>query len=144
MRTALALLVLLGCANGTPAVPGTIGDWTPDAWVDEGTVELRMTDPGQEPHWFPVWLVVIDDQVYVRLGSRAAGRFDRNLTKPVIGVRIGGKTFDRVRAVLAPELTARVTGAMADKYWLQGDIIVRHMNHPYTLRLEPEPAAATP
>jgi hypothetical protein len=25
-------------------------------------------------HWFPVWLVVIDDQVDVRLGARAATR----------------------------------------------------------------------
>jgi hypothetical protein len=113
-------------------------DWTPTAWADENTVDLRTTEPGSEPHWFPVWLAVIDGQLYVRLGSRAAGRFDSNATKPIIGVRIAGKTFDRVRGVLAPEMTDRVTAVMRDKYWLQGDIIVRHINHPYTLRLEPE------
>ena len=121
------------------AVPArAANDWTPTAWADQNTVELRTTEPGSEPHWFPVWLAVIDGQMYVRLGSRAAARFDGNATKPIIGVRIAGKTFDRVRGVLAPEMTDRVTAVMRDKYWLQGDIIVRHINHPYTLRLEPE------
>ena len=92
-------------------------DWTPAAWADENTVDLRTTEPGSEPYWFPVWLAVIDGQLYVRLGSRAAGRFDRNATKPIVGVRIAGKTFERVRGVLAPEMTDRVTAAMRDKYW---------------------------
>lgn len=132
MRTILAATALAVLA--VSAVLAT--DWTPTAWVDEGTVELRTTDPGAEPHWFPVWFVVIDGQLYVRLGSRAAGRFDRNVSKPVLGVRIAGTTFERVNAVEAPEMTPRVTTAMADKYWLHGDFIVRRMSHPYTLRLE--------
>ena len=122
--------------------PAVAADWTPRAWADEGTVELRTTDPGEAPHWFPVWLAVIDGQLYVRLGTRAAGRFDRNVTKPVIGLRIAGQTFERVRGVLAPDMTDAVTATMKEKYWLHGDIIVRHMSHPYTMRLEPEPAAA--
>jgi len=116
-------------------------DWTPAAWADENTVELRTTDPGEQPYWFPVWLAVVDGQLYVRLGSRAAGRFDRNVTKPILGVRIAGQTFERVRAVLAPDMTDRVRDVMADKYWTQGDFIVRRLNHPYLLRLEPEPAS---
>jgi len=131
---AAALLPLLLAA---PAWTATT-DWTPSAWADENTVDLRTTEPGSEPHWFPVWLAVVDGQLYVRLGSRAAARFDGNATKPIVGVRIAGKTFERVRGVLAPEMTDRVTAVMRDKYWLQGDIIVRHLNHPYTLRLEPE------
>lgn len=138
MRSALAAvlgIVLVASAKG-PAV------WNPPAWVEENTVELRTTDPGDEPHWFKVWHVVLDDQLYVRLGSRAAGRFDRNVSKPVMGVRIAGSTFERVRGVIVPEMTERVTTAMADKYWTQADFIVRHMNHPYTMRLdlEPEPS----
>ena len=132
MRAA-ALLALLAVAPAWGA-----DGWTPTAWTGENTVELRTTEPGTAPHWFPVWLAVIDGQMYVRLGSRAAARFDSNATKPIIGVRIAGKTFDRIRGVLAPEMTDRVTAAMRDKYWLQGDIVVRHMNHPYTMRLEPE------
>ena len=115
-------------------------DWTPAAWATENTVELRTTDPGAEPYWFPVWLAVVDGQLYVRLGSRAAGRFDRNTSKPIVGVRIAGLTFERVRAVEADDMIPKVTAAMRDKYWLQGDIIVRHVTHPYTLRLEPVPA----
>ena len=143
MRTTLLFLMVavgLACAQSdTNAPAATAAEWTPAAWANEGTVELRTTDPGEAPHWFPVWLVVIDGQLYVRLGSRAAGRFDRNATKPIVGVRIAGKTFDRVQGVLAPDMVERVTSAMADKYWLQGDFIVRRMDHPYTIRLEPEP-----
>ena len=41
--------------------------------------------------------------------------------------------------IVTPEMTDRVTAAMADKYWTQADFIVRRINHPYTMRLEPEP-----
>lgn len=132
----LAAAALLTALHVLPAHAADA--WTPAAWADENTVELRTTDPGSEPHWFPVWHVVLDDQLYVRLGSRAAGRFDRNATKPIVGVRIGGKTFDRVRGVVVPEMTPRIDAAMGDKYWLQGDILVRYVNHPYYMRLEPE------
>jgi hypothetical protein len=144
MRLAVALLVLIGCAESSPGTPAGPADWNPAAWTHESTVVLRTTDPGDAPHWFPVWLAVIDGQLYVRLGSRAAGRFDRNVTKPVIGVRIGGKEFDRVRGVVVPDMKQRVQDAMAEKYWLQGDVIVRHMDHPYTMRLEPVADGATP
>jgi len=135
MRIAVVLLSLAALA-APPSHAAT--DWTPPAWADENTVELRTTDPGSQPHWFPVWHVVLDDQLYVRLGSRAAGRFDRNATKPIMGVRIAGKTFERVRGVIVPEMTERVAAAMRDKYWTQADILVRYMSHPYTMRLEPE------
>lgn len=144
MRLLLALLVIVGCAGSAPGTPAAAADWKPAAWAPEGTVDLRTTDPGAEPHWSPVWLVVIDDQLYVRLGSRAAGRFDRNTTKPVMGVRIAGKEFDRVRGVVVPDMAQKVEAAMADKYWLQADFIVRRMNHPYTMRLEPVADGATP
>ncbi len=138
MRIALAASIAVTLLAG----PLRAAEWAPTAWTAEETVELRTTDPGAEPHWFPVWFVVIDGALYVRLGSRAAGRFDRNVSKPVIGVRIAGKTFERVQGILAPERIEQVTAAMADKYWLHGDWIVRRMAHPYTLRLEPVPEAA--
>lgn len=34
--------------------------WEPVRWSDEETVELRTAAPGEEPHWFKVWLVVLD------------------------------------------------------------------------------------
>jgi hypothetical protein len=134
MRT-LACLVMLA----TSAVAAPPAGWTPSEWVSASTVELATQSPGEEVHWFPVWLAVIDDQAYVRLGSRAAGRFDANVTKPFIGVRIAGKTFPRVRGVVVPEMADKVAAIMASKYWT--DVAVRYMTHPYTLRLDPEPSA---
>jgi hypothetical protein len=128
-----ALLALL------PVVPAWAEDgWTPAAWTDENTVELRTTEPGSEPHWFPVWLAVIDGQLYVRLGSRAAGRFDGNATKPIVGVRIAGKTFRLCHCDVDVYESAK---GVLDWVWPRlspGGVVVRHLNHPYTLRLEPE------
>lgn len=129
---ALALL----CA--TVAARVTAAEWAPRAWADASTVELRTTASGESEHWFPVWLVVIDDQVYVRLGPRAAERIEKNQTAPVIGVRIAGQQFERVRGVAAPDYAERVAKAMAAKYW--GDLVIHFFSHPLTLRLVPEPA----
>ena len=131
MRTG-ALLALLTLVT----VPARAADWTPSAYADESTLELRTTAAGEGEHWFPVWLVVIDDQVYVRLGSRAAGRIERNTTAPYVGVRVAGQEFARVRGTPTPEKTDAVAQAMGAKYW--SDVIVRHFNHPLTLRLAPE------
>jgi len=123
------------------AVTASASDWTPRAWADANTLEIRTTRAGEGEHWFPVWLVVFDDQVYVRLGTRAASRLERNVTAPWVGMRVAGQPFDRVKAVPVPALTERVAHAMAAKYW--SDLIVRHFSHPLTVRLEPasgEPA----
>ena len=118
------------------AAPVLAAEWKPSAYASESTIQLRTTAPGEGDHWFPVWLVVIDDQVYVRLGTRAAGRIERNTTTPYVGVRVAGQQFDRVKAVAVPESVERVARAMADKYWT--DVLVRHMDHPLTMRLLPE------
>ena len=76
LRT-LALIPLL-----LAAAPAVAADWTPRAWANASTIELRTTRPDEGEHWFPVWLVVIDNQVYVRLGSRAATRVEKNTTAP--------------------------------------------------------------
>ena len=112
--------------------------WTPPAWKDANTVELRTQTAGEAGHWFRVWIVVLDDQAYVRLGSRAASRIEKNTTSPYLGIRIQGQQFDRVKGVPAPAQAERVAKAMGEKYW--SDVFVRWFNHPLTLRLEPEPA----
>ena len=117
-------------------------DWKPPAYADASTIELRTTAPGEGEHWFPVWVVVVDGQVYVRLGARAASRIERNTTAPYVGVRILGQQFDRVRGVPAPEEAERVAAAMRAKYWT--DVIVRYMSHPLTLRLVPADDSANP
>lgn len=115
--------------------------WQPEAWADEDTVELRTQARGEEPHWFPVWVVVIDGQVYVRLGSRATERVESSVTKPILGLRVAGEEFPAVRGIPAPEAAEKVNAMMADKYW--SDIGIRLFSHPLTLRLEPDSAAAS-
>jgi hypothetical protein len=131
-RLGAVMLTLL-----TLAAPGVFaGSWEPAAFAKQDTLKLRTNCPDEGEHWFPVWLVVIDGQVYVRLGSRAAGRVECNSTKPFLGVEVAGQRFDHVRGVAAPDYAERVGKAMADKY--TSDIFVRFLSHPLTLRLVPE------
>jgi len=109
--------------------------WQPDRFASESTLELMTVDAEAGEHWFPVWLVVLDGDVYVRLGNRAAGRIERNTRKPLVSVRVAGETFEKVRADEAAEMTERVAAAMADKYW--SDVFIRHFAHPLTMRLTP-------
>lgn len=134
---ALVLVAAGGCAKQV-AVPS----WNPAAFGTVDTLEFLTVGPEEGPHWSTVWLVVLDDHVYVRLGSRAAERIQRNTTAPHVGVRIGGREYPRVRTEEAPAMVARVAAAMAEKY--TSDIFVRYSPHPLTLRLEPDPAAGTP
>lgn len=127
-------LVLALAALTFTALPARAADWNPEAFVSEDTLEF-LTVVGGDEHWSTVWLVVLDGQVYVRLGSRAAARFDGNATKPVVKVRIAGQQFDAVAGQSAPEMAGAVSAAMADKYTT--DIFVRWMDHPLTLRLVP-------
>jgi hypothetical protein len=118
------------------------GRWDPAAFATEDTLQLRTTRAGEGEHWFKVWLVVIDGQVYVRLGSRAAERIESNTTAPVLGVEVAGQRFDRVRGVPAPDYAERVAKAMAEKY--TSDIVVHLFSHPLTLRLVSGDLSAAP
>ncbi len=131
-----AVLLGLTVALFVASLGAVEGQWNPAAFATEGTLRLRTTRAGEGEHWFKVWLVVIDGQVYVRLGSRAAGRVESNTTAPDLGVEVAGQRFDRVRGVPAPDYADRVAKAMAAKY--TSDIIVHLISHPLTLRLVPE------
>ena len=131
-------LAMAVVAGALAAAPAPAADWDPQAFADESTLALRTTGREEGEHWSTVWLVVLDGQVYVRLGTRAAARIEGNTTAPDVGVRVKGRQFDRVRAVAAPEYAGRVAEAMAVKYW--GDVFARQFSHPLTMRLEPEAA----
>ena len=121
----------------TLVAPGAFAaSWEPATFAKQDTLKLRTNCPNEGEYWFPVWLVVIDGQVYVRLGSRAAGRVECNATAPFFGVEVAGQRFDHVRGVPAQDYAERVGKAMADKY--TSDIFVRFFSHPLTLRLVPE------
>ena len=120
----------------SPAMPSPAAEWSPAAFAKEDTLKLRTVGPEEGAYAFPVWLVVLDGQVYVRLGTRAADRVQRSTTAPYVGVEVAGQRFDRVRGVPAPEYAERVSKAMAEKY--TSDIFMRWFSHPLTLRLVPE------
>jgi len=110
--------------------------WDPQAFSKETTLEFLTVGPEEGQHWSTVWLVVIDGQVYIRLGTRAAERMTKNTTAPIVKVRIAGQEFDRVKAEAAPDMVEPVGKAMGEKYW--SDWLIRHFNHPLTMRLTPE------
>ena len=110
--------------------------WDPQAFSKESTLEFLTVGASEGEHWSTVWLVVIDGDLYIRLGSRAAGRMEQNTTAPYVKLRIAGQQFDRVKAEPAPDKVPQVAAAMGDKYW--SDVLVRHFNHPLTMRLVPE------
>ncbi|MDX2166952.1 MAG: hypothetical protein SF182_07815 [Deltaproteobacteria bacterium] len=128
--------LLLALTVAFAAAPA-LADWDPAAFSKEETLEFRTTAPGESEHWSTVWLVVIDGQVYMRLGSRAAGRVESNTTKPTLAIRIGGQTFEKVTAEPAPDMAEAVAKAMHEKYW--SDVFIQYFDHPLTLRLVPAP-----
>jgi len=133
MKLAATLLSLFLLSSATAAAAA---EWTPANWAAEETLQFLTDCPDEGEHWSYVWLVVLDGEVWVRLGSKAGGRVDCSKSKPMTSVKIGGQDFANVELVTVPEMTDRVADAMADKYWT--DIFVRYMSHPYTMKLVPK------
>ncbi len=127
--------VVLGLLLRSAPTSATDTHWMPAGWTDLDTLEMSTVGAEEGEHWFKVWLVVIDDGLYVRLGTRAVERVRHNTAAPYVGIRIAGQQFDRVKLVEAPGLTERVAAAMAEKYW--SDVLIRHFPHPMTARFEP-------
>jgi hypothetical protein len=128
MRAMLAGALLFAVAAAANAA-----EWNPNAWAKEDTIELVTVGPKEGPHTFPVWLVVIDGQLYLRLGNRAAERMRENTTQPYVGAKIAGQEFAKVRVQDAQEMEQAVAKAMSDKYW--SDMVIRYFPHPMTVRL---------
>jgi hypothetical protein len=129
--------VLAGCflVLVIAAVPARAA-WDPQAFGKENTLEFLTVGPDEGEHWSTVWLVVVDGQVYMRLGNRAADRMTKNTTSPIVKVRVAGQEFDRIKAEPAPDKAVPVANAMGEKYW--SDVLIRHFDHPLTMRLTPE------
>jgi hypothetical protein len=128
-----ALITVLSVATAAAGA----AEWDPQAFSKEDTLEYLTVGPEEGEHWSTVWLVVIDGQVYIRLGTRAAGRMEQNTTAPYVKVRIAGQQFDRVKAESVPDMVEPVAAAMGEKY--TSDFLIKYFNHPLTMRLTPEP-----
>jgi len=130
---AIFWIALIG---GASAANNPVPGWDPNAFRDQSTLQIMTVGPEEGEHWSNLWLVVLDGQLYVRLGDRSFGRVQKNTTSPYVKVKIGDKEFDKVRLEAAPEMADKVAAAMADKYFM--DILVRHESHPMTARLVAE------
>jgi len=90
--------------------------WNPASIAEQSTLEFLTVAPDEGEHWSTVWFVVIDGNVYLRLGPRAAKRIEKNTTAPRFKIRIGGEVYP-MRYQKVPEMADRIAAAMADKYW---------------------------
>lgn len=139
-KTSVLMTILVALAWPVMAADVVLPTWDVREFAEARTIELRTVGDEEGEYWSPVWVVVVDGTVFVRLGRRAADRIKFNATFPDVGVRVGGKQFERVHAEPAARDAERVAAAMAEKYWT--DIFVRWLSHPLTLRLVP--LAGTP
>ena len=85
--------------------------------ANQSTIEFLTVGAEEGEHWSTVWFVVIDGQLYVRLGTRAAKRIESNTTAPRLKVRVARSDVYPMRYEKAPDMAARIAAAMADKYW---------------------------
>ena len=106
-----------------------------EQFQDEDTLEVLTVDSSGEEYWSTFWLVVLDGEFYLRLGSRGSDRIKGHTKMPHVSVKIGGQQFDQVKAVDAPDKAEAVATAMADKYL--SDLFIRFFPHPMTVRLDP-------
>jgi hypothetical protein len=120
-----------------PTDPALAADWTPANWSAEDTLQFRTECPGEGEYWSYAWLVVLDGDVWVRLGTRASGRLHCSTTKMTTSIRIAGEQFEGVQMVNTPAMAEHVAAAMAAKY--STDIFVRYRTHPYTMKIIPNP-----
>ena len=110
--------------------------WDPARFASEDVLEFSSVSEQGEDHWSKVWLVVLDGDLYIRLGNRAVDRIEANVEAPYVGIRIADEQFDGVLTEAQPEMAERVAEAMSDKYWT--DFMASLFEHPLTLKLVEE------
>jgi hypothetical protein len=134
----LSLVLSIPFAAIASAEEKPVPGWDPAKFRQASTIKMMTTEPDVGEHWSNLWVVVIDEQPYVRLGERAYARIRKSTTSPYVKLKVAGMEFDRVKVKEMPDMKGKVATAMADKYWM--DILVRHESHPMVARLVPEAA----
>jgi hypothetical protein len=126
-----------------------IGSWTPEQL--RGIAEARELEiaghrgDGRAHRWLPIWVVCVDEQVYVRTWyRRTTGWFGQVTASGRARIRVPGVELDVVVADLGDEdrdLRAAVDRAYRAKYGTPGDEMVAGMitdaSAATTLRLMP-------
>jgi len=134
----LVAALFIASAGGARAAETAVPGWDPSTFRDESVIQIMTTEPDVGEHWSKLWVVVIDDQPFVRLGSRSYGRVQKNTTSPYVKLKVGDQEFDKVKLEEMPDMKDKVAAAMADKYFM--DKLIRYENHPMVARLVPEAA----
>ena len=78
-----------------------VQSWEP--FAKESTLEVLTIDQTTQEHWSKFWLVVIDEEMYLRLGSRGVARIAGNTTNPFVSIKLAGQRFDNVRVIPEPK-----------------------------------------
>jgi hypothetical protein len=133
----LSFVLSMGFALAGSAQDKAAPGWDPAVFRDASTIKIMTTEPDVGEHWSNLWVVVIDEQPYVRLGERAYGRIQKNTTSPYVKLKVADQEFVRVKLEEMPDMKEKVAAAMADKYWM--DILIRYEWHPMVARLVAEP-----
>jgi hypothetical protein len=140
---ASVMVLCVALALAARAADAPVPGWDLDQFRQASTIEVMTTEPDVGEHWSKLWVVVIDGQPYVRLGTRSYRRIQRNTTSPYVKLKLGEQEFDQVKLEEMPAMKAQVAAAMADKYWI--DVLIRYESHPMAARLVPAASApATP
>ncbi len=130
----LAGSFLLGLAmHAFAAIAASGATWNPADFASESTLEFFTINEAGEAHWATVWFVLVDGDVYVRLGERAQRRIEENIHQPVVKVRVAGREFDHVVVERVLGRNDEIAEAMADKYWTA--LFMPYMPERYTARL---------
>src|SRR5262245_42070807 len=69
-----------------------------EAVTDASIREVLTVDQNAQEHWSKVWLVVMNGQLYLRLGTRGAARVEGNTNKP-FSIKIAEHRSDNVRVI---------------------------------------------
>lgn len=139
MRTSVRILaraMLVSLAIALAPGPAYGEDWNPRSFSEEELLEFYTVNEAGEEHWAKVWFVLLEGEVYVRLGSRAEARIVENANAPIVKVRVAGRTYDRIVAEETPDKVGPVLDLMKDKYW--SAMFMGMMPDRFTVRLSAE------
>lgn len=131
MKGIVVALVALLCS----AVPA-LAAWTPEEWTDTKTLEYLTNCPEEGEYWSPVWLVVLEGELYISLGSKAQSRVDCSTMGPKTSIKIEGELYENLEMVPETDLAEAIEDARWDKYWT--NVFVGFAEHRH-YRLKPAP-----
>ncbi len=137
----LAFTAILACASTPPPAAVEPIDWS--AVADEGTPTIVTQDADGDQRETPIWVVVLENQGYIRTGS---SRWFANVERdPDVVLQIGGRSLSlRAELLRDDALRETVNRAFREKYGFW-DFMVHPRGAPGAniMRLVARPGAGT-